>query len=90
MLTRGGVLPGGEWVARRGVGGRGRVGSLALVMTQNNNLDPPPIFLALNNSNKYDVSIPINLALGDSNDTNPYLENKLNTLYYDLHSPPSL
>jgi hypothetical protein len=86
MLTLGGVLPGGGLVARRG----GWVGGVALTMTHNNNMDPPSILLSLNNASKYDLPNPINLALGNSNDTNPYLENKLNTLYYDLHLPPSL
>jgi exonuclease III len=55
-------------------------------MTQNNIGDPLTI---LNNHNDYDLINPLNLALGDSIDTNPYIDNRLNTLYYDLSPPPS-
>jgi hypothetical protein len=41
----------------------------------------------LNKHNNYDILNPLLLAFGDSNDTNPYIENKLNTLYYDQYLP---
>jgi hypothetical protein len=55
-------------------------------MTGNNAGDP---LLSLNSNISYDLLNPLLLALGDNNETNPYIENQLNTLYFDQQIPPT-
>jgi hypothetical protein len=56
------------------------------MMTSNDARDP---LLTLNNQFNYYLLNPLLLALGDTNEANPYIENQLNTLYFDHLIPPS-
>jgi hypothetical protein len=55
------------------------VGGIHHVMTQNDIGDPLTI---LNNRDDYDLTNLLNLALGDSIDTNPYIEKSVVLKYY--------
>jgi hypothetical protein len=67
-------------------GGWGWLGGGGLrVMMHNNNEDP---LFVLNNNANYDLSNTLLLALGENNESNPYIDNKLNTLYFDQDLPP--
>jgi hypothetical protein len=57
------------------------------VMSHNNNMDPLSL---LNNNSDYNLGNSLLLSLGDNIDSNPYIENKLNTLYFDQNLPPPL
>jgi hypothetical protein len=54
-------------------------------MMHNNNEDPLSI---LNNNANYELSNTLLLALGENSESNPYIDNKLNTLYHDQDLPP--
>ncbi len=46
------------------------------------------LLTALNNNPRFDLNNTLSLTLGDSIETNPYVESKIKTLFYDPHVPP--
>jgi hypothetical protein len=48
------------------------------------------LLATLNSNICYDLSNSLNIALGNTNDVNPYVDSKLNTLYYDCNAPPTV
>jgi hypothetical protein len=46
------------------------------------------LLTALNNNPRFDLNNTLSLTLGDSIETNPYVESKIKTLFYEPHVPP--
>jgi hypothetical protein len=47
------------------------------------------LLATLNNIAHYDLKSLLDLTFGDSRDSNPYIDNKTNTEYYELLNPPT-